>query len=117
MCQLPAQQTYQKQREDAPCTQQHIAEMLIHVTEELYEDDEDNDPYEVQGISWHIGDSEVRTACSHIGDGEVCHAATNIGNSDNITINITNIGFTAAAVMQLLISVLHHRGKTCLPQV
>ena len=50
-------------------------EMLIHVTEELYEDDEDNDPY------------EVSTFCSHIGDGEVCH--------------YTNIGFTAAAVMQL----------------
>ena len=48
---------------DVPWTQQQIAEMLIHVTEELYEDDEDNDPY----------------------DGEVCQ----------------NIGFTAAAAMQL----------------
>ena len=43
--------------------QQQIAEMLIHVAEELYENDEDNNPY----------------------DGEA----------------VTNIGFTAAAVMQL----------------
>ena len=51
--------------ENAPWTQQQIAEMLIHVTQELYEGDEDNNPY----------------------NGEVCH--------------VTNIGFTAAAVMQL----------------
>ena len=33
--------------EDAPFTQQQIAELLMNVTEMLYEDDEDNDPYEM----------------------------------------------------------------------
>jgi hypothetical protein len=42
---------------DAPWTQQQIAEMLIHVTAEIYEDDEDNNPY----------DGEVGKSFTHIG--------------------------------------------------
>ena len=51
--------------ENAPWTQQHIAEMLIHVTQELYEDDEDNNPYD--GDVTNIGDSEVSEIFRYIG--------------------------------------------------
>ncbi len=42
---------------DAPWTQQQVAEMLVHATEALYEEDAENSPY----------DGEVRTTGSHIG--------------------------------------------------
>ena len=31
---------------DAPWSQQEVAEMLMHITEALYEDDPENDPYD-----------------------------------------------------------------------
>ena len=36
---------------DVPWTQQEISEMLIHVTEELYQDDEDINPYDGEALT------------------------------------------------------------------
>ena len=46
--------------ENAPWTQQQIAEMLIHVTEELYEDDEDNDPYDSEVLHNNVPQATAR---------------------------------------------------------